>query len=214
MKQKRLEAICSFLSNEDKIIDIGCDHAYVPIYMAEKGAKHLLATDIHANALAVAKENISKNHFEDAIETCLSDGLDEIDTSNYDTLVIAGMGANTILHILDNKSKLKPIKKLILQANNDLEHLRMTMMKQHFFLEDECILKDKGHYYTIMCYTKKDQTLTEEELLLGLYRKEYQEYYYFLKNKYTNILKQSQNEGIKRKLKLVLNYLYKENGTI
>ena len=89
MKQKRLEAICSFLSNEDKIIDIGCDHAYVPIYMAEKGAKHLLATDIHANALAVAKENISKNHFEDAIETCLSDGLDEIDTSNYDTLVIA-----------------------------------------------------------------------------------------------------------------------------
>ena len=65
-----------------------------------------------------------------------------------------------------------------------------------------------------MCYTKKDQTLTEEELLLGLYRKEYQEYYYFLKNKYTNILRQSQNEDIKRKLKLVLNYLYKENGTI
>ena len=61
MKQKRLEAICSFLTTEDKIIDIGCDHAYVPIYMAKKGATHILATDIHENALNVAKENIKKS---------------------------------------------------------------------------------------------------------------------------------------------------------
>ena len=56
MKQKRLEAICSFLTTEDKIIDIGCDHAYVPIYMAKKGATHILATDIHEDH-NVAAEN-------------------------------------------------------------------------------------------------------------------------------------------------------------
>lgn len=214
MKQKRLEAICSFLSIEDKVIDIGCDHAYVPIYMAKKGTQKLLATDIHPNALKVAKENIVKNHLEEVIQTSLSDGLDEVDTTGYDTIVIAGMGANTILNILDNKPKLVPIKKIILQANNDLEHLRFMMMKQHFYLEKECILKDKNHYYTVMCYKKGEQTLSEEELFLGLYDKHYKEYYLFLKKKYMDILKKSKNEDIKRKLKYVLNYLYKENGTI
>ena len=129
--------ICSFLSIEDKVIDIGCDHAYVPIYMAKKGTQKLLATDIHLNALNVAKENIMKNHLEEVIQTSLSDGLDEVDTTGYDTIVIAGMGANTILNILDNKPKLVPIKKIILQANNDLEHLRFMMMKQHFYLEKQ-----------------------------------------------------------------------------
>ena len=109
MKQKRLEAICSFLTTEDKIIDIGCDHAYVPIYMAKKGATHILATDIHENALNVAKENIQKNYLENTIETLLSDGLDKVDTKNYDTLVLAGMGASTILSILDNKEKLENV---------------------------------------------------------------------------------------------------------
>ena len=184
MKQKRLEAICSFLAIEDRFIDIGCDHAYVPIYMAKKGATHILATDIHENALNVAKENIKKNHLENTIETLLSDGLDNVDTKNYDTLVLAGMGANTILSILDNKEKIEPIRKIIIQANNDLEKLRQTMMSQKYLLKEEKILEEKGHYYVI------------------------------LKETYSAILKQSQNEEIKRKLKLVLNYLYKENGTI
>ena len=214
MKQKLLEAICSFLTTEDKIIDIGCDHAYVPIYMAKKGATHILATDIHENALNVAKENIQKNHLENTIETLLSDGLDKVDTKNYDTLVLAGMGASTILSILDNKEKLEPIKKIIIQSNNDLEKLRQTMMKQNFTLKEEKILEEKGHYYAIMVYQKGLQKLSEEELLLGLYNPHNKNYYNFLKETYSTILKQSQNEEIKRKLKLVLNYLYKENGTI
>ena len=65
-----------------------------------------------------------------------------------------------------------------------------------------------------MVYQKGLQKLSEEELLLGLYNPHNKNYYNFLKETYSTILKQSQNEEIKRKLKLVLNYLYKENGTI
>ena len=102
---KRLKSLAALVSPDDIVADIGCDHAYVPIYMAKKGATHILATDIHENALNVAKENIQKNHLENTIETLLSDGLDKVDTKNYDTLVLAGMGASTILSILDNKEK-------------------------------------------------------------------------------------------------------------
>ena len=54
----RLKSIANLVDSNDVVADIGCDHAYVPIYMAKKGATHILATDIHENALNVAKENI------------------------------------------------------------------------------------------------------------------------------------------------------------
>ena len=64
MKQKRLDAICAFLDPNDCIIDIGCDHAYVPIEMAKRGAKKILATDIHEKALEIAKKTFKESIWE------------------------------------------------------------------------------------------------------------------------------------------------------
>ena len=58
MKQKRLQAICAYLNVQDKIIDVGCDHAYVAIWMARLGTQQILATDIHEEALNMARKNM------------------------------------------------------------------------------------------------------------------------------------------------------------
>ena len=106
MQSKIIKAILSLLDACDNIIDIGCDHAYVAILMAHKGSKKILATDIHKGALEIAKANIKKEGLENIIQTKLTDGLVSIDTKEYNTLVIAGMGTTTIISILSLKEKL------------------------------------------------------------------------------------------------------------
>lgn len=216
MKQKRLEAICSFLTKEDNIIDIGCDHAYVCIEMAHRGATKILATDIHPNALEYAKKNIVKHHVTSQIHCQLSDGLKEVATKGYDTLVIAGMGTSTILHILEDKEKLKPIKKIILQSNNECNRLRQTMIAKGFELVDEIVIYEKKHYYTIMKWVTNPSSLTEEEIEFGIYKKENQEYYHYLYQKEEKILKSipfmkwHQRKKQRHKLKMLKKYQKKD----
>ncbi len=207
MKQKRLEAICAFLDANDRLIDVGCDHGYVAIEMAKRGCSKILASDIHEGALKSAEQNIKKNNLEKTIETVLSDGLSDIDVKAYNTLVIAGMGASTILHILSDKKKLENITKIILQSNNDLAMIREYMQTHDFFLEEETIIQEKKHYYVILKYRKGKQFLTETEIYFGLYKRENQEYYRFLEKKYQEILKKTSNIQVQREYELLQNYL-------
>ena len=220
MESKRLDAICDFLDIADKFIDIGTDHGYVPIKMARKGATHLLATDIHSNALKVAQKNIQNEGLNKAISTLKTDGLNGIDTSSYNTLVLAGMGAHTIMQILYNQEKIQNIRKIILQSNNHLEDLRAFMNQNNWNLKKEKVVYEKEHYYIIMLYEKGTQKMSQEEFFLGIYQKENIEYYHFLEKKYQEIYRKiPESQAVKKqktfqKLEWIKDYLQKENGSI
>ena len=63
---KRLASIALNIDKEDKVVDIGCDHGYLSIYLkAVNGNKIVIATDINENALNMAKKNINKNNIQD-----------------------------------------------------------------------------------------------------------------------------------------------------
>lgn len=218
--EKRLDAICEFLNPKNRFIDIGTDHAYIPIKMAKKGSSQILATDIHPKALLQAKKNIFKENLEYQINTMVTDGLENVDTENYDTLVIAGMGTATMIHILTNETQLQSIKKIILQSNNHLEELRIFMNRKKWSLQKEKIVYDKGHYYTIMEYAKGVQKLTKEELFLGIFNPKNEKYYQFLEKKYQEIYKKIPNtqpiekKAIANKLEWIKEYLQKENRIV
>ncbi len=189
MKSKRLQTLLSFLSVHDKVIDIGTDHAYIPISLASMGCQKILATDIHEGALKIAQKNILKHHYENVIKTLLTDGLTDVPTMEYDTLVLAGMGYFTIKKILENQN-LDSIKKIIVQSNNHIDHLRRFMNSLHYqIVEEKCVL-EANHYYVILLYEKGVEYLKEEEFLFGKYSKENQFYYEYLKQSYEKILKQ------------------------
>lgn len=190
MKQKRLQAICAYLSVQDKMIDVGCDHAYVAIEMARLGMKKVLATDIHEEALNMARKNVFRNGLENHISLQLCDGLEGVKVSDYDTLVIAGMGTSTIMHILANPMKLKSIKKIIIQSNNDLDILRSFMENRSYTLSDETIVEEKKHFYVVMKYIVGTQKLSSEERYFGLFKKENRKYYLYLEENYNRLLEQ------------------------
>ena len=57
----RLKAIAEFVSDGEKIIDIGCDHALLDIYLYQNRKKvKIIASDIHEGALKQAEKNIKK----------------------------------------------------------------------------------------------------------------------------------------------------------
>jgi tRNA (adenine22-N1)-methyltransferase len=204
MPSLRLQTLASFIEINDKVADIGCDHAYLAIYLAKNNiCAKVIAADINSHALDNAKNNIKKNNLEDKIPTCLSDGLENIDDSSLDTLIISGMGTSTILHIVDTSSNLN-IKKLVLQSNNNLYELRTILRKKGFYLQKEKVIFEGKHYYVIGVYTKTYQKLNVRERLFGKYDSLYIDYYTSLYNELLLINKSITYKNIIKKIKIYL----------
>ena len=209
MKSLRLNTIASFIKLEDKVADIGCDHAYLSIYLAKNNlCKKVIATDINKNALQLAKKNIKENNLENSIKAYLSDGLKQVNDYDIDTLVISGMGTNTILQILNYIDNF-PIKKLILQSNNDLPTLRKELKKINFYLQKEKVVYEKKHYYVIGVYTKNHQKLSYRDKLFGKYDSTNLSYYISMYNELLMInkklnFKKNWKDKIKIKIKMVI----------
>lgn len=173
---KRLKSLALYVSKSDSVVDVGCDHGYLSIYLKENNlVKKIIASDINQNALNSAITNIKIRKLD--IETVLSDGIDNVNLKGINTLIISGMGTNTILHILEDKNKLKNIKKLIIQSNNDHGILRSSLNDIGYYLEDEQYIFDKGKWYVSSLFVKSEEKNTKEELLYGfLNNKDYNRY--------------------------------------
>lgn len=168
---KRLEMVANFIDNNDKsVIDIGCDHGLLSIYLANKFKNlKIIASDVNKNALDNAKKNITKCGLNDRIETRLGSGISVINNNdNIDTIVVAGMGTNTIVEFLKcSRDKLVNVNKIIIQSNTDLYFLRKNMVNMGYFIDDEELVVDKGIIYTIIKFVKGKMKYSYKELYLG-----------------------------------------------
>lgn len=163
MNSEKIKAIAKYIEKNDSVIDVGCDHGYLAIYLAKnKLCQKIIASDISQNALEFAKKNIKKYGLN--IKTIVSDGFKNINFF-YDTAVIAGMGANTILSIL--KEGESP-DKIIVSSNNDLYLLRKELNRIGYKLLDETIIYEKKHFYSIIYAKKGYQKLSYKKLKFGL----------------------------------------------
>ena len=99
---KRLELIASFIPDNSKVIDIGCDHGLLDIYLYQnKKNISAIASDINKDPVRKSKLNISLEGLSEKIETRLGGGLEPIKTKEVDGIIIAGMGGNLIRDILE-----------------------------------------------------------------------------------------------------------------
>ena len=167
----RLKSLAEFINDNSNMVDIGCDHGLLDIYLIQtKKNIKIIASDVNKNALNNAKSNIKKYKLENKITTVLSNGLDNVDTSNIDTIVIAGMGSHTIAGILyNNLKKIKNVNRLIIQSNNDLDFLRYKVTKIGYYIEREKLVKDAGIIYTIIEFKKGYRLYNKKQLYFGPY---------------------------------------------
>ena len=152
MLSLRLSSLTKFVNYNDKIIDIGCDHALLDIFLVKSDlVKSSIASDINVQALNSGIKNIENEGLSDKISARLGDGLNVLtDKDNIDTVIISGMGTNTIIGILNN-DHLKDINKLIIQSNNDHTMLRKYVTKLGFYIKSEEYFQDnKKNYINIV----------------------------------------------------------------
>ena len=114
------------------LADIGTDHAYVPIALVQRQKiKGAIAMDINEGPLARAQEHIRAARLEEYIQTRLSDGAEALLPNEADSILIAGMGGELILHILtEGESVCSTAKELILQPQSEIHKVR-EYLRQH-----------------------------------------------------------------------------------
>ena len=188
MVSKRIRFISSLININDKVLDIGTDHAFLPIYLIKNNITTIAdGSDLSSNVLKSANENVRKYSLEDNIKLFLSDGIKSIDISKYNTFVIAGMGFHTIKEILSN-GNLKNINKMIIQSNNNYEELRKFVNKIGYRIIKDYYIQDKNKTYLILLIQKGKQQLTDIEYACGIYDKNNEWYYSYIIEKYKKIL--------------------------
>ena len=148
---KRLQACCAYVQPGERIADIGCDHGYTGIYLLTQGiAQEVIAADINEMPLQSAMVNAEKFGVREQMRFYLSDGVRNI-PKDFDTMICAGMGADTMISILDAAPWLKEGSyKLILQCQSKTPMLRQYLSDSGWFIHRENVLRDGRFLYTVM----------------------------------------------------------------
>ena len=147
----RLLACAGFVSRGSRVADIGCDHGYLSIYLLTQGiARSCIASDVREGPLQSAQRNARKFGVANKIEFHLSDGVQNL-PRDFDCMVCAGMGADTMVHILESAPWLKDEKyTLILQCQSKTPMLRRYLSENGWRIYEESALRDGRFLYTIM----------------------------------------------------------------
>ncbi|MEG0318798.1 MAG: class I SAM-dependent methyltransferase [Niameybacter sp.] len=149
---KRLGAIASLVPEGAKLVDVGTDHGYIPIYLTKNHkASYCIASDINKGPLESAKRNRDKYQLS-GIELRQGSGLQTIKLEDrMDTVVIAGMGGYLVHDILELDLVLvKTMRTLILQPQNNIPEIRRYVHSIGFKIAREVFLEEEGKYYTII----------------------------------------------------------------
>lgn len=149
---KRMKAVAAMVSSGGVLADIGTDHGYIPIALVERQKiKSAIAMDINQGPLLRAEQNIKAAHLENCIETRLSDGVEALAFGEADSIVIAGMGGELMLHILlDGKEVCASASELVLQPQSDIRKIREFLRENQYKIIDEDMVYEDGKYYPMM----------------------------------------------------------------
>jgi len=148
----RLNAIAGFIEKDASVADIGTDHCLLPVFLAINGlAKHIIASDISEGSLRSARRTAEKYGVEDKITFVLAPGLSGVCEMQIDTVVISGVGGETIIGILAQADWLKTCGvRLILQPQSKDQQLRLWLHENGYAIQDTKLVLDKRRYYTVL----------------------------------------------------------------
>ncbi len=199
---KRLKTLADMVSKGRKVADVGCDHAYVSIYLMEQHiAKSVIAMDINKGPIKKAKENIEAHHLSHCIETRLSNGLMELAPGEVDAILIAGMGGPLTVEILSAREDvLAMVEELILSPHSEINLVREYLRNHSFAIIEENMVKEDGKYYMMMKASRIEKEVKKKEALDPMTQSLFDRYgEYLLKHKHPVLNEYLNVELAKRK---------------
>ena len=182
---KRIARISSYIEDDEKVIDVGCDSCLLSIMLAKREI-YSVASDLRENIIENAKEKIDDN-LKKYITFRVGDGITLKESENNYTLVLAGMGTYLMVNILKNTTK--TFKKIITISNNNHDILRKEFLHLGYIVETEEIIKEKNKFYNLIIFTKGNKKYSEKDLIIGINHQNIP----LLKEKNKELIKKYQN---------------------
>lgn len=167
----RLMALAKLVRKNKKFADIGTDHAYLPVFLVEKGVIcKAIAADLRKGPFDNARETVVAHNLTENIELRLSDGLDNFKENEVQEIAVAGMGGLLISEFINRTNWLKNKEiHLILQPMTHIEDLRKALFDNGFIIDNEVVAKDGDKLYIVIsAYFYGDKTdYTDLDLIVG-----------------------------------------------
>lgn len=170
MISKRLELVASFVPQGAILLDVGSDHAYLPIELVERGQiERAIAGEVVDGPYQSAVKNVESHGLKEKIQVRLANGLAAFEeTDQVSVITIAGMGGRLIATILqEGLDKLASVERLILQPNNREDDLRIWLQANGFQIVAESILEEAGKFYEILVVEAGQMNLSASDVRFG-----------------------------------------------
>jgi len=147
----RLQAVADFVEKGASVADIGTDHGFLPVYLAQTGiADQITASDMSGGSLNAALRSAIKYDVEHKIDFVVAPGLSGVRMSDIDTVVIAGVGGETIASILEDVFWEEQSIRLILQPQTKIKSLQRYLSEYGYTVCETKVVQDRGRNYTII----------------------------------------------------------------
>ncbi len=158
-----------------RIIDVGSDHGHLAARAVMDGIfESAVCTDIHKGPADKSASLMKDMSLSDKIKVYCTDGLDGVELTEDDTVVMAGLGGNNMVDIISrvnasyDKELLKTVT-FILQPQKSIEVLREFLSQNAFAVTEETVVQERGIYYPILVtrYTGETYNLSLREKYYG-----------------------------------------------
>ena len=147
----RLQLAAEFCLPCKAVIDVGCDHAYLCLYLVEQGAERAAASDIRPGPLEAAKAHIAACGRSDRVRAVLCPGLEAFGPDDADTISICGMGGEMIASILEAAPwTAKGDHKLVLQPMTNGHRLRKWLSDNGYTIQREQLAREGHRLYVVL----------------------------------------------------------------
>ncbi len=147
----RLALAAEYCRGSRRVIDVGCDHAYLCIALVRQGVELAWASDLRPGPLAAAREHIRQMGETERIRTVLCPGLEAFSPEDADTVVLCGMGGELIASILQAAPWTKDGRhRLVLQPMTHGERLRRFLAENGYTVEREGLAREGERLYTML----------------------------------------------------------------
>lgn len=216
----RLKTIASMVDKCEVLVDVGTDHAYIPIYLVKKQiCDKAIASDINKGPVEKARLNVAMEGLKEKIQCRLGGGFSTVRTSEVDVAVIAGMGGNLIRDIiLEHENVFKNLQYAVLQPVQNPEVLREFIYKKGYEILDEELCFEDEKYYQIIKVKFNNKPVNIKEIYYEVGQKLIEKKHPLLKdflihlvNKYKKILNLIKDDTeLVKKRKIQISHKLKE----
>lgn len=164
---QRLTLIESLVPASSRLVDVGSDHALLPIsFLLKHPEAKAVAIDNKEKPLAVADRNRRRFGLSDRLALVLADGLPPGLIEATDSVVIAGMGGVEIKGIVERAKSLP--ERFILSPHSRADVLRAYLAFAGLSIESEAIVGEGRRVYVVMEVRKgKPYELSLHERWIG-----------------------------------------------